>query len=480
MNLTTTILVAGGVAAFALASLALEPSTAPVSATGMVSATSPAPVQAIGLAELSEESRDCIECHRQASLSIYEEWGKSRHFRGKVGCYECHRAEEDDVDVLLHYDYAISAIVSPMDCARCHSKEAEQFLASHHARAVDLLDSPELRLAEVVAGNRAFVTPGFPEGNSAAVVTGCWSCHGSPVKLLPDGHLDPATWPNTGIGRRNPDGTVGSCSACHMRHRFSVEQARHPETCGRCHTGPDHPQREIYEGSKHGVAFRAHLPEMALGSDKWVVGEDYSAAPTCATCHMSATVTSPVHHDVGMRISWNNRDVFSVRPELADARLGLEGKHVSWTERRSYMQKVCISCHGLNLVDSTFQQYYAIVALYNDKFAAPGQELYELARPLLRPVQFANELDFIWFELWHDEGRRARHGASMGSAEYSSSRGTYELGKHFYTRFLPKIEELIEKGLASDDATRVEAAGALKAKLDAILATEDHRWFLGG
>ena len=26
---------------------------------------------------------------------------------------------------------------------------------------------------------------------------------------------DPATWPNTGIGRINPDGSEGSCTACH-------------------------------------------------------------------------------------------------------------------------------------------------------------------------------------------------------------------------------------------------------------------------
>jgi len=38
---------------------------------------------------------------------------------------------------------------------------------------------------------------------------------------LPGGKFDPATWPNTGIGRVNPDGSAGSCSACHTRHRFS-------------------------------------------------------------------------------------------------------------------------------------------------------------------------------------------------------------------------------------------------------------------
>ena len=479
MNLPATILGLGGAATLALAFLSPPPSPLPAAPAPLASGNVVA-VQAIGRAEMSEESRDCIECHRQASQSLYEMWGKSKHFGANVGCYECHRAEEDDPDVLEHYDYDISVIVSPKDCARCHSKEAEEFLRSRHAKAGQIAGSLDLQLADVVEGNRGFVTPGFPEGNSAATVSGCWSCHGSPVKVLEDGHLDPATWPNTGIGRLNPDGTVGSCSACHMRHRFSTEQARHPENCSRCHTGPDHPQQEIFEESKHGAAFRAHLDEMALDSRKWVVGEDYSAAPTCATCHLSATPTTPVTHDIGKRISWNNRGVHSIRPELADAKKKLEGKRMKWTERRSNMQKVCINCHSLTAVDDFYQQYYAVVTLYNDKYATPGEELYELARPLLkRSAQFANELDFIWYELWHREGRRARHGASMGGADTTHSRGTYELGKHFYTKFLPRIEELIAQGLASPDAAQVESAKALEAKYDEILATEDHRWYLG-
>ncbi len=71
-------------------------------------------------------------------------------------------------------------------------------------------------------GNRGMVTPAFQKGVSAAAVSGCWQCHGSEVKVLPGGKLDPATWPNTGIGRINPDGSEGSCSACHSRHSFSA------------------------------------------------------------------------------------------------------------------------------------------------------------------------------------------------------------------------------------------------------------------
>ena len=65
---------------------------------------------------------------------------------------------------------------------------------------------------------------------------------------------------------------------------FSAAQARHPDTCGKCHMGPDHPQKEVYEESKHGIAFFANLDKMNMASPKWIVGEDYYSAPTCATC----------------------------------------------------------------------------------------------------------------------------------------------------------------------------------------------------
>ena len=95
----------------------------------------------------------------------------------------------------------------------------------------------------MVEGNSDMITEGFPNGVSAAAVNGCWQCHGSKVKVLSDGRLDPATWPNTGIGRFNP--MVQKVHVqLHSRHMFS--QAR-PRTCGKCHMGPDHPQKEIYE-----------------------------------------------------------------------------------------------------------------------------------------------------------------------------------------------------------------------------------------
>lgn len=455
-----------------------------------VSLSRNAHAQAWALPELSKESKACIECHRLDNTGVYQQWGASKHHRANVACFECHMAAEGDPDAFMHEGQRIATIVSPKDCARCHSKESKEFSDSHHSKGARILGSLDNTLAEVIEGNRGMKTHAFPQGVSAAAVNGCWQCHGSEVKVLANGKLDPATWPNTGIGRINPDGSEGSCSACHSRHSFSAEQARNPDNCGKCHMGPDHPQIEIYYESKHGIAFRAFKDKLNMDSSKWVVGEDYNLAPTCATCHMSATAGKaatkdrpaiaglPVTHDVGMRISWNNRPEISVRPEVSDKKMGLPGAEVNWEKRRQNMKTVCINCHEQQWVDNFYVQYDSLLDLYHQKFAQPGLELYKLAKPLMNPVQFANHLDWIWYELWHHEGRRARHGASMMGPDYTHWHGTYEVAKHFYSKMVPELEHLIERGKSSNDQAKKTAAEALNKKLEEVLASTDHSWYL--
>jgi len=429
--------------------------------------------------DFTEQTQECIDCHMKETMGTVEQWGASRHYRAKVGCFECHQAHPGDPDAFMHYNQRISVIVSPKDCAKCHSKEVDEFTGSHHAQAARILGSLDNVLAEVVEGTKLFKTPAFPEGVSAAAVNGCWQCHGSEVRVDSAGKLDAATWPNSGIGRINPDGSRGSCSACHSRHKFSVEQARHPENCGKCHMGPDHPQIEVYEESKHGIAFHGNKDKMNMDNDKWVVGQDYNAAPTCATCHMSASPTRPVTHDVGMRISWNNRPPISVRPEVSDAKMGLPGANVSWETRRDNMKTVCTACHGESYVDNFYLQYDAMIEEYDVKFATPGVMLMKLVKPLIKPIPFGNKIDFIWFELWHHEGRRVRQAASMMGPDYTHWHGSYEVAKHFYAKFVPELELIIEKGMKSKDPAKVAAAKELRDGLDEVLESEWHRWYLG-
>jgi hypothetical protein len=57
------------------------------------------------------------------------------------------------------------------------------------------------------------------------------------------------------LKKTGPGFGVASCDACHTRHTFSVQEARQPQACQTCHMGFDHPQWEMYSGSKHGVRY---------------------------------------------------------------------------------------------------------------------------------------------------------------------------------------------------------------------------------
>ena len=69
--------------------------------------------------------------------------------------------------------------------------------------------------------------------------------------------------------------------------------------------------------------------------------------------------------------------------------------------------------------------------------------------------------------------------ASMMAPDYTHWHGTYDLAKHFYTKMVPELEHLIEGGMSSGDVKKQEAAKALQAKLDEVLKSDDHKWYLG-
>lgn len=448
------------------------PQHAPAVASSDVKMSGAKPVKVLaGFDNISRESATCISCHREKTPGVYEQWGDSKHFSANVGCYECHKADKSDKDAIMHKDFIISVIVSPKDCSSCHEKEVDEFDRSHHASAGDILGSLDNVLAEVVEGAPTL------SGTSPVTAMGCAACHGSIVRVNSDGSLDKSSWPNTGIGRINPDGSKGACSSCHLRHTFSAAQAREPNGCGRCHLGPDHPQKEIYEESAHGIAFRAHKDKMNLDSNKWIVGEDYSAAPTCATCHMSRTKELPVTHDVGDRISWNLRAPVSVK---IDAKAIKQGKDVkSWIDRRKDMKTVCRSCHGNNIVDSHFEQLDVFVETFNDKFLIPSKKLAValLENGLRDKTKFNEEIEWDYFYLWHHEGRRARHGAAMFAPDYVHWEGVFEVAHRFYMKMVPEIKTLIKH---SREEGNTEGAAKVEKLLNEILDSPMHRWFKGG
>ncbi len=497
--------------------------------TTPASAAQKAP-RAKSTAKLSSASEACVTCHEASNPGIVAQWKSSGHAKARVGCFECHRAEAGDADAFDHYGATIAVIVTPRDCARCHQNEDREFERSHHAKAGNILASLDNYLAETVEGSRVPFNPHSPTpgrdgvdtvNGLASVQSGCQQCHGARVALKgKDGErvtvedLKPgsdgkptnaaavarvardddgkpilltSSWPNTGIGRLNLDGSRGSCTACHSRHDFSPRRARQPENCGKCHLGPDHPQKEIYEESKHGIAYRDLREKMNLDAKSWVLGKDYSQAPTCATCHVSATATGlKVTHDPGERISWTNRPPISLVMDTdADHKVITEADPVkrkaliadSAAQKRDRMKQVCSNCHTSTYVSSFYSQYDDFITLYNEKFAKPGaalmNELY--AQGLLTKKQFDERIEWDWYFLWHHEGRRARHGTAMMAPDYSHWHGMYEVADRFYMSFIPEAREITRKAAESG---KKEQADKVNAMIDSILARPEHAWFL--
>ncbi|MSU79215.1 MAG: hypothetical protein EXS16_14130 [Gemmataceae bacterium] len=289
------------------------------------------------------------------------------------------------------------------------------------------------------------------------------------------------------MGRLNLDGSRGSCSACHSRHDFSSRRARQPENCGHCHLGPDHPQKEIYEESRHGIAYRDLKDHMNLGSHKWVLGKDYQHAPICATCHMSghSRNNGEITHDVGDRISWTNRPPISqwmdtdehhkVVKETEPAKRAALIKHKGET-RRGSMKQVCSHCHTMDYVDGFYKQYDDFIVLYNEKFAKPGEMIMKSLREknLLTKTEFDEEIEWSRYYLWHHEGRRARHGASMFAPDYAHWHGMFEVADRFYTKMIPQAREIVDH--ASKHGKNDEA-DAVRKVIDGILSRAEHGWY---
>ena len=109
------------------------------------------------------------------------------------------------------------------------------------------------------------------------------------------------------------------------------------------------------------------------------------------------------------------------------------------------------------------------------------QDLVELAADgVLNPkAPFEHKAQWEFWELWHHEGRRARHGASMMGPDYTQWHGNYEVAHRFYMEFVPQLKAVLHKAEQSGDQKKIEAARSVQAELDKVLNSDYHRWFVG-
>ena len=357
-------------------------------------------------AALVRATGKCAECHRKEQHSIVHEYEMSKHAREGVNCLDCHQPAAGQPKQ-QHNGFTISTHVTAASCKGCHAEVYDQFLRSRHAApAWAAVAGPKDFTEEQVAFSEKY-HPGACKRppNSLAVLeggaatkSGCASCHS--------------------VGRPNPDGTIGTCTACHTRHTSSVEIARLPSTCGQCHLGPDHSQLEIYTESKHGVMFAAQRPLLRLDTPPKELTAKDQFVPTCTTCHMSGLNGLKVTHDTSERLSYTLfAEVTTKRPDFAKA--------------QEAMKNVCKQCHTEPIVERVYREAEAVVGVTNTKVSDVKKLVDALRKEgVLKGGPFTHPIDFAYFDLWHYYGRTAKHGAFMGGADYVQWHGNYPILKH--------------------------------------------------
>lgn len=286
-------------------------------------------------------SQTCVECHKDITPNIVSDWQLSKHAENDVDCSVCHGDKHTGMD-----DVEKVELPTPETCGVCHDTQVEQFKKGKHSLAwVALTAMPTFHMQPMA----------MTEG-----MKGCGGCHKIGLKSAEE------------IKKLQDDGSGfgnASCDACHTRHTFSVEEAKQPQACQTCHMGFDHPQWEMYSGSKHGV--RNSLKQMGKLPEN-------SSAPTCQTCHMQNG-----NHEV--RTAWGFLAVRLPMPDdeqwTADRVTILQGLGVldpegnptgrldvvkagdvarlteeAWQKERDKMIETCGNCHSENFAKAELEK----------------------------------------------------------------------------------------------------------------------------
>ena len=440
---------------------------------------------------ISPATKSCIACHEQVTPGIVADWRTSRHSRvvpaeaikkpllekrisaenipaelqGQVvGCYECHSLNAGNhSDNFEHMGRRINIVVSPIDCKTCHPAEVQQFSGSKKFYAHKILvDNPVYSLlVNTITGIKKMDGTQFAadKPSDATLHETCLGCHGTRVevkgikniatKMGPFAFPNLTNWPNQGVGRINPDGSRGACSACHTRHGFLIEVARKPYTCSQCHHEPDVPAWNVYEESKHGNIYLSKGHSWDFTSVPWKVGQDFKA-PTCAACHNSLLVSpdneviAERSHNFGSRL-WAR--LFGLiyahpQPKSGDTTIirnkdGLPlpvtftGENASESlidtaeqERRlNTMSSVCNSCHSSQWIKGHFAKLETTIKETNEMTLTATKLMVNTWEKGIedKTNPFDETIELMWIRQWLFYANSVRYASAMtGAPDYTS------------------------------------------------------------
>ncbi len=291
-------------------------------------------------------AQQCVDCHKKTTPGVVADWQVSKHNQSGVDCATCHGDQHTTAA-----DAAKARIPTPDTCATCHETQVKQFKSGKHAAAW--------------AAMKAMPTIHWQPMALTEGMKGCGGCHKIGLKTEAE---------TRGLQKEGRGFGLASCDACHTRHAFSVEEARQPQACQTCHMGFDHPQWEMYSGSKHGVRY---LLKQTGALPKSV------AAPTCQTCHFQEG-----NHEV--RTAWGFLAVRLPMPEdkrwTADRATILQALGVldpagkptgrlevvkaadvarltqeAWQRERDKMLRTCNQCHSVNFARGELEKGDSII-----------------------------------------------------------------------------------------------------------------------
>ena len=459
---------------------------------------------------VSEATAECLDCHTSIHPGIVQDWKNSRHAKIAprdalqieglsrklssktvpeelrnvvVGCAECHTINpKTHTDTFEHNGYDVHVVVSPPDCSTCHAQEAEQYSRNIMAHAYDnLAANPvyhKLELSIIGTKKREKDKIVYGEADAATKAEACYYCHGTKLKVTGTEIRDTEAagelefpviegWPNQGVGRVNPDASLGSCSACHTRHAFSIEMARKPYTCQECHVGPDVPAFKVYAASKHGNIFSAMNKSWDFNAVPWTIGKDFTA-PTCATCHVSLSVNadeevvSERSHQMSNRLPWRIFGIIYAHPhprspdttiirnknglplptaldgDIAAAYLIDEKERDS---RRKAMQAACLNCHDTSWVKGHWQRFENTIRTTNAEVLLATNIMGDIWRDGLADFNtnpFDEAIEKKWTDIWQLYANTIRFASAMGGG---GDYGVYAGGRYQLTQALLEMND---------------------------------------
>lgn len=481
----------------------------------------------------SDDTTTCLGCHATTHPGLVADWQAGRHAlvtpaadRARpaaarrlsaatvpealaghtVGCAECHTANAGKhADSFEHNGFQVHVVVTPEDCALCHAEERAQYAGNLMAHAYGNLmgnalyaDLQRLVVGAATLDGAGRVAHAAPEASQ--LDDACLTCHGTKVAVTGQATRETvlgemafpvlAGWPNQGVGRINPDGSMGACTSCHTRHRFSLAEARKPDACEGCHKGPDVPAYKVWEVSKHGAIAAAHGDSWNWEAVPWTPGKDFSA-PTCAACHVARLadgeggLLAERTHRMNDRLPWRlfglpYAHAHPISPDTTPIRnaaglplpTDLSGEPAAsflidgaeQQARRARLQAVCGACHSTSWSDGHFARLEKTIAASNAQTRTATQ-LVERAwssglaiGPAAGGSPFDEAVERLWAETWLFHANSVRFAAAMSGADY----GVFADGRWQLTRRIAELESLLR--LHGAPAVAPEAKPSSKAR----------------